>query len=324
MTFTMLVEPAGRAISTSNDNSILESALTAGVVLEHSCKNGSCGVCTAELISGTILNEKGERQESGDFLTCSSKPLSDTSIKAVYYPELSGIVNKTFPVKVEQILDSAEDIITIKFRLPPTTDLEYLPGQYVDLSYKGIVRSYSIANAQSVSKGIELHIRKVVNGKMSLLLFSDIQPNTLMRMSGPNGTFFIREDESPIIFIAGGTGFAPVKSMVEELLSKSCKRPIFIYWGMPQSRSFYSDIAHQWADKYENVHYIPVLSENELMWEGRKGYVHQAVVDDFPSLDNYHVYACGSQVMIEVAKKALIEIGLADENFFSDAFTAAK
>lgn len=160
--------------------------------------------------------------------------------------------------------------MTLKLRTPPTAKIGFLPGQYINLHYKGVTRSYSIANSDE-SNGIELHVRNVPNGQMSSLIFGELQENTLMRIEGPCGTFFIRESDRPIIFLAGGTGFAPVKSMVEHLIQGKCRREIYIYWGMQDSKDFYSALPQQWSEQYDNVHYIPVVSGDDAEWGGRKG-----------------------------------------------------
>lgn len=322
MTYNIKILPSG--ITFSSENTLLDDALAQSVPLEHSCKSGDCGICEVELITGEVENEMGERVTTGKILTCCCKARSDLKLNAHYYPELVDIKSQTFPCKLKTIDFPAHDISILKLRLPPTANFVYLPGQYIDLNYKGTIRSYSIANAQKVSTGVEIHIRYLPQGAMSELIFSGVNPNQLMRIEGPKGTFFVRSDNKPLIFLAGGTGFAPVKAMVEELLSQQDKREITIYWGMPHQASFYSDIAQQWAIEYAHINYIPVLSELDLSWLGRTGYVHQAIVDDFDSLSNYQVYACGSPVMIEVAKKALIAKELSVENFFADAFTPAK
>jgi len=322
MTYNIEILPSG--IMFTSENTLLDDALVQSVPLEHSCKSGDCGICEAELISGIVENENGEHVTSGKILTCCSKACSDLTLNAHYYPELVDIKSQTFPCKVETIDFPAHDIAVLKLRLPPTANFNYLPGQYIDLNYKGTIRSYSIANAQTVSTGLELHIRHLPQGAMSELIFSAVNSNQLMRIEGPKGTFFVRSDNKPLIFIAGGTGFAPIKAMVEALLAQQDKRAITIYWGMPHKESFYSDIAQQWSTDHDHINYIPVLSEHDPSWLGRTGYVHQGIVDDFDSLTRYQVYACGSPVMIEATKEALIAKNLAVENFFADAFTPAK
>lgn len=318
------VHPSGVQFDGEENKTLLDSALNAGVVLDHSCKNGSCGLCASKLVSGSVINPEGKMFTSGQtFLTCQCKPSSnEIAIEADYYPELTGIIRKVTPCKVVSIEKNANFAI-LKFRFPPTTEFKYQPGQYVNLSYQGVTRSYSIANADS-NDGIELHIRRVSDGVMSELLFNDISVNSLMRMDGPIGTFFVRPDTKPIIFLAGGTGFAPVKAMVESLIAEKSSRDISIYWGMTSSQDFYSDAPFEWASNFGNIKYIPVVSGDEKYWNGRKGLVHKAVIQDVQDLSNSCVYACGSPRMIAAAKQDFINAGLLEKQFFSDVFTASK
>jgi CDP-4-dehydro-6-deoxyglucose reductase len=321
MQYNIEIQPSGVHYK-SNEN-ILNDALSQSVPLEHSCKTGECGACSAEILSGVIENEKGEQVKSGTILTCQSKAISDVVLKANYYPELVHIKQQTLPCKVASFDLVTDDIIIIKLRFPPTAKFDYLPGQYVDLSYKGIKRSYSIANAHSNSKELELHVRKVPQGKMSELLFGRLKVNELMRMEGPKGTFFIRNSNKALILLAGGTGIAPIKAIVEELIAKRSEQIIHIYWGMNEQKSFYLPALEKLAEQYSNIFFIPVLSGTEL-WDGRMGFVHQAIIDDFDSLATYDVYACGSPLMINAAKQDFISKELPEESFFSDAFTPAK
>ncbi|WP_353614664.1 FAD-binding oxidoreductase [Mangrovibacter phragmitis] len=324
MSHLIKIFPADISFSGENEKTLLDSALEAGIHLEHSCKNGSCGVCEAEILTGEVLDKQdGIITAGNNILTCSCRPVGDVALRATYYPELAGQVKKITPCKVVSAENVSADVIKLVLRFPPTTQLNYLPGQYINLQYQGVTRSYSIANANG-KDGVELHIRNVPNGQMSQLVFNGLAANTLMRMEGPCGTFFIRKNTRPLIFIAGGTGFAPVKAMVESLLSEKVQQDIYIYWGMQQEDHFYSSLPLAWDSEYPNVHFIPVVSGNDTNWKGRKGFVHNAVVEDFKSLEDFDVYACGSPVMIEACRKDLITLGLPAKHFYSDAFTVSK
>ncbi|MGL4734431.1 MAG: FAD-binding oxidoreductase [Enterovibrio sp.] len=318
------IYPSNVTFNGINHFSILDAALQAKVILEHSCKNGYCGLCKATLIKGEVVDGQGNTFTTGQqFLTCQCKSNSDELIiDAVYYPELTGQVRKVTACKVVSVIKQ-NDFLIIKFRLPPSAQFSYLPGQFVNLIYQGVTRSYSIANAD-VTQGIELHVRRVDNGAMSNLLFNDVKPETLMRLDGPIGTFFVREDARPIIFLAGGTGFAPVQAMIEGLLAKRIGRYIHIYWGMSNSRDFYSKLPSVWARQHSNIKFVPVVSGDDVNWTGRTGFVHHAVLEDLNDLSQYCVYACGSPNMIEAAKNDFIKHGLTSKQFFSDAFTASK
>lgn len=324
MNYEIVIQPACVSYPASPDDTILNAALANKVFLEHSCRKGDCGLCSATLLSGTVKNEHGNKISSGTILTCCSYPQSNLQVKANYISELADIDCVTLPCKVASIHFNTEDIVTLNLRLPPTAKFNYLAGQYIDLIYKSIRRSYSIANSQAVSSGIELHIRLIPNGEFSQLLVNTCDINQLMRIEGPKGTFFVREATSPIIFLAGGTGFAPIKAMVEELINNKTNRTIYIYWGMASSRNFYTNVVRCWAEQYSDVHYIPVVSDVDSHWDGRRGLVHNAVLEDFPDLSAYHVYACGSPLMINSAKEMCISQGLNETHFYSDIFVPSK
>lgn len=321
MTYTIEIQPAGVQYE-SHDN-LLNDALAHSLPLEHSCKTGDCGMCAAEVLSGQVENEYGQIIEQGKVLTCQSKPMSDVVLKINYYPELAHIKLQTIPCKVSSVIYVTDDILCLKFRLPPSIRFDYLAGQYVDLSFQGIKRSYSIANAASNHKQIELYIRKVPEGKMSSLLFGSVTENQLMRMEGPKGTFFVREGNKPLVFIATGTGIAPVKAMVEQLINKEDQRAIYIYWGMQYQHEIYCQELVTLTEQYPHVQFTSVLSQ-ELHPKSQQGYVQNQVLQDFDSLEDIEVYACGSVKMIADAKALFIKNGLPSEAFYSDAFTPAK
>ncbi|EGQ7674031.1 FAD-binding oxidoreductase [Vibrio cholerae] len=322
MSYHIEIQPAG--VSYRSEDNLLDDALNSSFPLEHSCKTGDCGVCIAEVVSGEIENEYGELVTSGAVLTCQSKPKSNAVLKANYYPELAHLKEQILPCKLVSINYPVKDIAILRLRFPPTSKFDYLPGQYVDLMFKGIKRSYSIANTQSDSKEIELHIRRVPQGKMSELIFGQVNENQLMRVSGPKGTFFIRNGNRPLIFVATGTGIAPIKAMTEQLIKCQDTRSIYIYWGMRYITELYFEELHELANSYEHIHFSPVLSREMNSGKYRKGYIQDAVLSDFSSLENVSVYACGSPNMIKSAKALLIENGLPSEHFYSDAFIPAK
>ena len=304
--------------------SVLESALNAGVTLKHSCKNGSCGLCESKVIDGKLMDGSGRIYQVGDyFLTCQCEAVTaSVVIEAEYYPELSRQTRKIVPCKVS-FISKVNDFLILRLRTPSSVNFGYLPGQFVNLNYQGVSRSYSIANVNG-KDGIELHIRRVVGGEMSNLLFSELKMDTLMRLDGPIGAFFLRDDTRPIIFLAGGTGFAPIKAMVEGLLQSGSARQLSIYWGMKNSHDFYSSLPQQWAEQFEQVSFVPVVSGDDANWTGRSGHVHQAVLQDIKCLSDYCVYACGSPDMVNAAKKDFVNRGLPEQQFYSDVFTVSK
>lgn len=322
MQYNIEIHPAG--VSYKSEKNLLEDALLSNLPLEHSCKTGNCGVCSATVLSGAIENEDGVVVTSGQVLVCQSKARSDAILKAHYYPELAHIKTQTLPCKVSSIEYPLSDIVVIKLRFPPTAQFDYMPGQYVDLSFKGVKRSYSIANASSSNKEVELHIRKVPKGEMSTRIFGELKENQLMRIEGPKGTFFVKDGDKPLILIATGTGIAPIKAMVEDLVSREDTRNIYIYWGMQYSDEIYCKELESLATKHEHIELTPVLSRDETVSQFNKGYVQDAVLSRFPSLEGFEVYACGSPKMIEQAKLLFGNKNLSEDAFFSDAFTSAK
>ena len=321
MKYNIEIFPAN--IEFKSESNILNDALEQSIHLEHSCKNGQCGSCEAKIINGDVIDQNGFLVNKGKILTCLSKAKSHLILEAKYYKELSDIQSMTSPCKVSSFQWLTEDILSLTLRLPPKNRLKYLSGQYIDLSVNGIKRSYSIANAMSEKGDIELQIRRVEGGAMSSFLRENLAINQLMRMEGPKGTFFVRESNKPLIFLATGTGIAPVKSMVEDLINKETKRQVHIYWGMRHENELYCRSLNELASHHSNVYFIPVLSRDEK-WNGIKGHVQDAVLSDFDSLIDYEVYACGSINMILDAKEKLIKKELSENAFYFDAFTASR
>ncbi len=324
MKYDIEIRPAGVKYQAGSDDTVLNAAITSKLFLEHSCRKGACGLCYATLLSGFVKNEQGHLVTEGEILTCCSYPQSDLSIKVNFFPELATIDCVTLPCKVVSCKVVADDIVILTLRYPSTATFNYLPGQYIDLIYKGVRRSYSIANTQASLVGIELHIRLIPGGEFSQLLAIGCDVGQLMRIEGPRGVFFVRKADNPLIFLAGGTGFAPVKAMVDELLENNTERTIYIYWGMVNAAYFYTDVAQLWAEKYSRVHYVPIVSGKDETWIGRKGSAQQAIIEDFPDLSPYHVYACGSPLMISSAKAAFISHGLNTGHFYADIFVSSK
>jgi len=324
MNYDIEIEPAGVKYQGTNADTLLNAALNSKLFLEHSCRKGECGLCTATVLTGCVKNEHGNLVTSGEILTCRSYPQSNLCLKANFFPELAGIDCVTLPCKVVSCDFATDGIVILNLRFPPSVRFNYLPGQYIDLTYKGVKRSYSIANIQDGLGSVELHIRLLTNGQFSELLLESDTTGKLMRLEGPKGTFFVRKASNPLIFLAGGTGFAPIKAMVEALLKNNSDRTIHIYWGMPKSKGFYTQVAEFWARESSYVHFVPVVSSDDETWNGRKGLVHNAVIEDFPDLSGYHVYACGSPLMINKAKEAFISQGLNAAQFYADIFVSSS
>jgi len=328
MVLDIVLRPSGVSFSCQEKENILDAASRQNITLEHSCGTGQCGACKAKVLAGevdfvdaySVLTE-AEKAEN-IILTCTSRAKTPLQLDAEYYPELASIVKKTVPCKIADMQFPTADVAILRLRVPPTASFNYLPGQYLDLTASGITRSYSIASAAVENNQLELHIRKVVGGQFSDMVFGSFKPEQLLRLHGPHGSFFIRSGDRPLIFLAGGTGFAPVKAMIESLIANHDTRPLHIYWGQRTMASIYSELPDQWARDYPHIQAHVVISDDET-WGGRQGFVHQAVVADFPDMSDVEVYACGSAAMISVAKNAFIQQGLEEKAFHSDAFLPA-
>ena len=328
MSKTVRLMPSEIEFIVNAGQTILEAALSNNINLEYSCSNGRCGQCKAELIDGSIdqsVKVVGVELLPNQILTCCATPEDNLILKAQYYPQLSEIERKTIPSKVDDIVFVNEDVMCVTLRLPATANFQFLPGQYIDLNWGGNKRSYSIASSCVHEHKLELHIKKVEGGLFSEFFFNELKKNKLFRFYGPLGTFFLRDSDGPLILLCTGSGFAPVKSMVESLIESGSTRSIYIYWGGRLLSDLYSDLPFAWSELYDNIQFIPVLSREENMQENfEAGYVQQAVMKQHENLKEFEVYACGSEQMIYSARQKMIENGLKTNNFYSDAFVPSN
>ena len=305
---------------------ILESGRKQGVVLEHSCRTGRCGICKVRVIRGDTRVETPEQSlgeieaNEGYILTCCRSAVSDIKLDATDLGRLAHLKVLTLPARIDSLTKLADDALEVVLRTPPARSFDFLAGQYIDvIGPGGMRRSYSIANAPREDGRITLHIRKVYGGEMSAYWFDQAKQNDLLRFEGPMGTFCLREAPARhLVLLATGTGIAPVKAILEELQANldACGfEHVHLYWGGRHSSDLY------WQPDILGlpIKYTPVLSR-EPSWGGRIGYIQDSVLSDALPLDNAVVYACGSEAMIHGAKDALLEAGLSAGNFFSDAF----
>jgi CDP-4-dehydro-6-deoxyglucose reductase len=212
--------------------------------------------------------------------------------------------------------------VILYLKLPANERLQFLAGQYIEFLLKdGSRRSFSMANAPHGDELIRLHVRHVPGGQFTDHVFNKMKQRDILRMQGPLGTFFLREDSAkPIVLVASGTGFAPIQSIVESALHKDLRRPMALYWGGRRPKDLYLDsLAKQWG-----IPYIPVISDAlpEDHWAGRTGFVHRAVMQDFPDLSDHQVYACGVPIMVDSARKDFTTAcRLPEDEFYADSFT---
>ncbi|OIQ84118.1 CDP-6-deoxy-L-threo-D-glycero-4-hexulose-3-dehydrase reductase [mine drainage metagenome] len=335
MSFQVTLQPSNHQFTAQGDDTILGAALDAGFNLPYGCRNGACGACKGRVLEGTVehteyqahaLSEKD--LADGLALFCCARPRTDVVIECREIGLRAGIQPKTLPCRVERKIQLAPDVIVMFLKLPASERLQFLPGQYVEFLLKdGARRAFSLANAPFDDQTLELHLRLIPGGKFTEYVFNEMPEKAILRFEGPFGTFTLREEsDKPIIFVAGGTGFAPIKGIIEHALHHNCQREMVLYWGALSKPDLYMpELPQQWAAEHANFRYVPVLSQPkpEDAWTGRTGFVHEAVLADYADLGGCQVYCCGAPAMVEVAHRDFTASGLPDEEFFSDAFTFA-
>ena len=332
MTFQVTIQPSGHQFPIDADETILEAALKHGFTLPYSCRDGVCGACKGKVLQGQVEYGDGValtevEKAVGMALFCCSKPRSNLVIESHEVSAIKDIQIKTMPCRVHSMEKPAADVMVLKLKLPAGERLQFLAGQYIDILLKDQKpRSFSLANAPHNDEYLELHIRNIAGGEFTRHVFEVMKERDILRFKGPLGTFFLREDsEKPIIFVASGTGFAPIKAIIEHALYIGIKRPMHFYWGARRLSDLYMlNLAKQW--EAQGITFTPVLSEPlpEEEWSGRTGFVHLAVMEDYRDLSAYEVYACGAPVVVEAAHTDFTTTrGLPNEAFFSDAFTYA-
>ena len=336
MTHQINIRNTGHQFAANPDETILQAALREGLILLYGCRDGACGSCKGKLIEGSIdygkysdkaLTEK-ERQ-AGMALFCQALALSDVIIEAREVRKAGDIQIRTLPCRVQRIERPTDDVVILYLKLPTNERLQFLAGQYLDILLKdGTRRSFSMANAPYDDELLQLHVRHVAGGAFTDHVFGKMKERDILRFEAPLGTFYLREDsDKPIVFVASGTGFAPIKSIIESALAKGIARPMTLYWGGRRPGDLYQlDLAQKWAAEHAGFRFIAVISDAlaEDDWTGRSGFVHRAVMEDFPDLSGYQVYACGVPVMIDAARRDFTTLCRLPENeFFADSFTTA-
>ena len=335
MTFQVTVEPSGRQFSCDEDETVLAAAIRAGVGLPYGCKNGACGSCRGKLVSGEVSHRAHQEralpvadEARGFSLFCCAVPHSDLVIEAREVLGIGEFPIKKMPTRVAKIDRVADDVIVLSLQLPANERLQYRAGQFIEFILKdGRRRSYSMANAPHLDEHLTLHIRHLPGGVFTDHVFNTMKERDILRFEGPLGTFFLREDSSkPIVMLASGTGFAPIKAMIEQAQHNKSTRPITLYWGGRRPRDLYMDaLCREWAATLPNFRYVPVVSDAkpEDNWQGRTGFVHRAVMEDLPDLSRHQVYACGAPGMVDAAQNDFTaQCGLPAEEFYADAFTS--
>lgn len=330
------IKNSGNTFKVRPSQTVLQAAIEAGINLPYGCRNGACGACKAKLLQGKVIHDDYQVSAmsdaeliAGNALLCCARPMEDLTIECRELGGLAGIKPRILPARVAKKEQLTHDVIGLHLQLPASERLQFKAGQYIEFILKdGKRRAFSIANAPHDSDFLQLHIRVIAGGVFSEYVEKDLQEKAILRLEAPFGSFFLREDsQKPIIFVAGGTGFSPVKGIIEHILHNNIKRDILLYRGARELRDLYMhDLCEKWAALMPNITYIPVLSEaaDSDSWQGRAGLVHQAVLDDISDLSAYQAYVCGAPGMCEVAHQSFLQQGLDAEEFFSDAFTFAN
>lgn len=338
MSHQVTVQPADRSFEVEVDEPILAAAIRQGIGLPYGCRDGACGSCKSRLLEGRVVHGTHQRkalsveeEAAGLILTCCARPQGDCVIEARSVPGAGQFPVLKLPSRVLKLERAAPDVMVMSLQLPANQNLQYHAGQYVEFILRdGSRRSYSMANAPhnlGTPPSIELHLRHMPGGVFTDHVFGAMKERDILRMEGPFGSFFLREDASrPMILLASGTGFAPIKALIEQLRENGNAQPASLYWGCRRKADLYR---HAWCEQQAAelpwLRYVPVLSEPtaEDAWQGRTGFVHEAVMADHPDLSMHRVYACGVPVMVDTARTDFVDrCGLPADEFYADAFTS--
>ena len=337
MSFNVSVQPSGRTFVVNADESLLAAAIRQGIGLPYGCKDGACGSCKCKKLEGTVTHTthqikalSPEEADQGFILSCCAVAHSDVVIESRQVTDESAYPIKKMPVRVAAMTRLSSDVMALRLQLPASETFKYHAGQYVEfLLAGGDRRAYSMANAphtQAQTPGLELHIRHMPGGKFTDHVFGTMKEKEILRIEGPYGSFFLREEsDKPMVLLASGTGFAPIKALIEHMQSKNITRPAVLYWGARRPADLYmNDWVQAKLAEMPNLRYVPVVSDAlpEDQWTGRTGFVHKAVLQDLPDLSGHQVYACGAPVVVESARDEYGPLaGLPEEEFFADSFT---
>lgn len=330
----MKLHPGHNSVPVRPYETLLDAGLRAKLALPFECRSGGCGVCRATVLAGQV--DPGSYQKSalsdeararGEVLMCCACALSDVELEVAEGAALRDAPLPVFDAVVTRLEPLAHDVMLLELSLDKDAALDYEAGQYINILLPdGARRSYSFTERGASAQTFSLHVRLMPGGRFTTQVFTSMKVGDRLQVEGPLGDFMLREpSDKPLIFVAGATGFAPVKSLLEEAFHLGITRPLYFYWGVRKQRDLYLlELVQQWAAAHANFHFVPVLSEpaGEDAWTGRTGFVHRAILDDFPDLSGCAVYACGSVKMVEAAKPAFLAQGLSEDFCFSDAFTA--
>ena len=333
--FSVTVQPSGRSFTVPGGDTVLTAGINQGIGLPYGCKDGACGSCKCKMLSGAVVHGNHqskalspEEEANGYVLTCCATPQSDLVLESRQVTEAGALPIKKMPTRVSSMRKASDEVMVIQLQLPANDTFAYRAGQYVEFILRdGARRSYSMANAPHLGPGVELHIRHMPGGKFTDHVFGAMKEKEILRIEGPFGSFFLREDsDKPIILLASGTGFAPVKALIEHIQHQGIERSVALYWGARRPSDLYmQDWVQTQLAVMPTLSFIPVVSEaaESDAWSGRTGFVHRAVMQDFPDMRAHQVYACGAPIVVESARTDFVaQCGLDVDEFFADAFTS--
>ncbi len=332
--FTVTAQPSGRSFGVQDGEAILAAAIRQGIGLPYGCKDGACGSCKCKMLDGRVVHGphqtkalSEEEEADGFILPCCAVPQADIVVESRNVTDESAFPVRKMPSRVSSLEKVSHDVMLVKLQLPANDTLRYHAGQYVEFILRdGARRSYSMANAAHNGPGVELHIRHMPGGKFTDHVFTAMKEKEILRVEGPFGSFYLREDSAkPMVLLASGTGFAPIKALIERMQHKGITRPATLYWGGRRPSDLYMDAwVRERAAEMPNLTYVPVVSNAlpEDNWTGRTGFVHKAVVEDFPDLSGHQVYACGAPIVVDSARDEYsAACRLPPEEFYADSFT---
>jgi len=335
MSYQVTIQSSGHTFSIEPSETVLDAALRQGIILPYGCRNGKCGSCMGAIITGSVGYRNGlppaleaDAAALNQALFCQARPESDLCINIREVDAARDIEIRSLPCRVNKLEQLAHDVVRIYLKIPEAERMQFLAGQYIDVLLKDHApRAFSIANAPHDDDFIELHIRIVSGGFFSEQVLNQMQEKAMLRIRGPLGTFFLRDDSKrPAILIGGGTGFAPLKGMLEHAFYSAVGKPLHLFWGVRARRDLYLDtLPQQWLKSHENFRYTAVLSEPVAAdgWQGETGFVTDSVLRHYPDLSAYDVYMSGPPVMVETGHRQFLRHGLDEQRFFSDAFEYA-